>query len=202
MNAPTFGYPELNTVAPWRRRLSQRVEHAATGLSSWLLDHWLGIVNVALGFLLANAFLTPILAYWGIEPLASTMFRSYHAICDQIPSHSFFILGHQIALCSRNLALYGSIWLGSVFFRFARDKVRPLNWRWLLCFLLPMALDGGTQLFGWRESNVYLRLITGMLFGFGICWFALPFVQDAINESKTATPHAMLSNGAQVTPQP
>lgn len=202
MNAPAPGYPELDTLAPWRRRLSQRIEHATTVLSSWLLNHWLGLVNFALGFLLANAFLAPILAYWGVEPLASTIFRSYHAICDQIPSHSFFIMGHQIALCSRNLALYGSIWLGSIGFRLVRGTVRSLNWRWLIFFLLPMALDGGTQLFGWRESNVYLRLITGMLFGFGICWFALPFVQEAIDESKSAMRHPQIIDGVQVTLKP
>ncbi len=52
---------------------------------------------------------------------------------------------------------------------------------WLLFALLfiPTALDGFTQLFGWRESTNLLRLATGFPYGlgyaYGIAW-ALPFI--------------------------
>ena len=170
-------------IAPWRRQFSAKIQHGLGRAATWLLHHWLGLLNWGLGALLGLALLTPVLAYFGVEPLAGQIFRAYHAICDQIPSHSFFILGHQMAFCSRNFSLYGSIWLGSMIFRFARHHLRPLKWYYLILFLLPMALDGGTQLFGWRESNDTLRVITGVLFGLGIAWFALPFVEDAVVES-------------------
>jgi len=38
--------------------------------------------------------------------------------------------------------------------------------------ILPMAWDGTTQLFGWRESTWALRVITGTLFGGGTVWFS------------------------------
>jgi uncharacterized membrane protein len=173
-------------IAPWRRRFSATLQRGLGRAATWLLRHWLGILNWGLGALLGLALLTPVLAYFGVEPLAGRIFASYHAICDQIPSHSFFILGHQMAFCSRNFSLYFAIWAGTMIFRFARQRmhVRPLPWPVLVMFLLPMALDGGTQLFGWRESNDLLRVITGLLFGLGIAWFALPFVQDAINEAE------------------
>ncbi len=181
---PPSGFPMRRDIAPWRQEISRRFVTTLNRASDWLLDHWLSIINVGVGALLGIAILTPVLAYFGVEPLASTIFRSTHAICDQIPSHSFFICGHQVGICSRCCALYGSIWLSSMMFRFGRQRIEPIRWYMLLPFLLPMALDGGTQLFGWRESNVYLRLITGALFGLGMMWFALPYVQKAVDESK------------------
>jgi uncharacterized membrane protein len=43
--------------------------------------------------------------------------------------------------------------------------------------ILPMALDGTTQLFGWRESTWALHVITYALFGLGSAWFALSLMQ-------------------------
>jgi uncharacterized membrane protein len=170
-------------IAPWRRNLSHVVERAAGRTADWLLLHWLDILNVALGLVIFVALLTPVLAYLGIEPLAGQIFRAYHSICEQIPSHAFFILGHQVALCARNFSLYASLWAGTMIFRFLRGRIRPLPFPLVLLFLLPMALDGGTQMMGWHESNVVLRIITGTLFGLGICWFALPYIQEAADES-------------------
>ena len=178
--------PYPGAISPRRQAFTRHAERFANALTDWLLLHWLDIINWTLGLILFGAILTPILAYFGVQPLAGWLFRTYHAICEQVPSHSFFIFGHQVALCARNGSLYGSLWLGSMIFRYARHRLRPLPWHWLLLFLVPMALDGTTQLFGLRESNVYLRVITGTLFGFGICWFALPFVQEAIDESAPA----------------
>ena len=174
-------------IAPWRQELSRRVVNAVNGLADWLLDHWLDTINWFLGTLLGLALLTPVLAYFGVEPLAGFLFRSFHSICEQVPSHALFIFGHQIALCSRNFSLYGSIWLGSMLFRFFKGRVKPLPWYLLVLFLLPMALDGGTQLFGLRESTLFLRVVTGTLFGLGGCWFLLPFIQQAVDESRPET---------------
>lgn len=175
-------------IAPWRQHLSRHIERGASSTADWLMRHWLGILNWALGLIVLVAILTPVLAYLGIEPLAGQLFRSYHAICEQIPAHSFFLFGHQLAMCARNISLYGGMWLGTMIFRFAGRHVRPLKWHWLVLLLLPMALDGGTQLFGWRESNDLLRVVTGLLFGLGVCWFMLPFVQEAIEESSVVLP--------------
>jgi uncharacterized membrane protein len=48
--------------------------------------------------------------------------------------------------------------------------------------LLPMALDGVTQMFGWRESTWILRVVTGTLFGLGNIWFVLPLIQKTLDE--------------------
>jgi uncharacterized membrane protein len=45
-----------------------------------------------------------------------------------------------------------------------------------------MAIDGGTQLIGLRESNWLLRTLTGGLFGMAAVWWAYPYVQAAMND--------------------
>jgi uncharacterized membrane protein len=46
-----------------------------------------------------------------------------------------------------------------------------------------MALDGGTQLFGLRESNVWLRLLTGTIFGVATALFILPQIEKTASDS-------------------
>ncbi len=158
--------------------------HGFNVFADYFINHWLGIITIILGGALFFAILTPLLAYAGYEPMAGIMFRSFHLICDQIPSHSFFICGHQIGICARCLAIYTSLFIFSLAFRKYRTKISPLDWKLFILLLLPMALDGGTQLFGWRQSFNELRLFTGALFGLGIFWFTLPRVQNAVDESK------------------
>ncbi|MGH2487853.1 MAG: DUF2085 domain-containing protein, partial [Ktedonobacterales bacterium] len=52
---------------------------------------------------------------------------------------------------------------------------------WVVC-ILPMVLDGGTQFFGLRESSVWLRLLTGAIFGIGTALFTLPQLQAAASD--------------------
>jgi hypothetical protein len=84
-------------IVPWRYTLSSRIVVTGNTAMDWMLRHWLGIINWSLGIIILGALIIPMLAYLGIEPLAGTLFRMYHTICEQIPSHSFFLFGHQIA---------------------------------------------------------------------------------------------------------
>src|SRR5262249_19541946 len=111
----------------------------------------------------------------------SAIFRAYRFACDELPTHSLFIGGYQICLCSRCLAIYSTMLITGLTLAFLR-KGRRLQaipwWLWLLA-AVPMALDGGTQLFGLRESNLVLRLLTGVLFGLATALYALPQVDAA-----------------------
>jgi len=92
-------------------------------------------------------------------------------------------LGYKVALCQRDLAIYGAmIWGGLMFGLFGR-RLRPMDWRlWLLVAVVPMLLDGGSQLIGLRQSNYMLRTITGALFGMGSVWLAYPYVETAMRD--------------------
>ncbi len=47
-----------------------------------------------------------------------------------------------------------------------------------------MALDGFTQLFGLRESNWQLRVLTGGLFALSCVWVAFPYLGRAFAEMR------------------
>jgi len=88
--------------------------------------------------------------------------------------------GYKIALCQRDVAIWGTILLAGLLFGLMRRRWRPLPLRWYVLFLVPLALDGGTQLLGLRESNWVLRTLNGALFGLGTVWLAYPYVEEAM----------------------
>ena len=96
-------------------------------------------------------------------------------------------IGFKVALCQRDLAMYGSMFvagLGYGLWRllFPRRPLRPLK-LWIFgLLLLPMALDGGTQLLMLRESNLVLRLITGTLTGVACVWLLYPYLEEAFDD--------------------
>lgn len=113
-------------------------------------------------------------------------------------------LGYKMALCERDIAIYGFVLVGGLIYALLRlrFRVRPLPF---LLFLLigigPIALDGFSQLFSYygapipglatdgfgaqlqawlrtvfplRESTPMLRTLTGALFGLMLAWLAYP----------------------------
>lgn len=91
-------------------------------------------------------------------------------------------IGFKMAICQRDIAIYGSVFIVGLLFNFAQQNLRPLNWKLFLLFLVPIAVDGGTQLFGFRESNWWLRTLTGALFGIAVVWITYPYVESAMQE--------------------
>lgn len=90
--------------------------------------------------------------------------------CHQRPERSFFVRGYQMPVCARCegeligiLAALIAIW----FFR-------PPYWM-MAVIMLPMIADGLIQGLTKYESTNWRRLITGILFGFGITMIALMF---------------------------
>jgi uncharacterized membrane protein len=99
-------------------------------------------------------------------------------------------MGYKVALCQRDVAVWGSMLVAGVLFALVRGwlwrrRVASLPrlplWAYALC-LVPLAIDGGTQLVGWRESTWQLRLVTGGLFGAATVWLAYPYVQEAMDD--------------------
>ena len=99
-------------------------------------------------------------------------------------------LGYKMAWCERDVAIYVSMVFAFVLFGMMRTRVKPLDWRVYLLFVLPMAIDGTWQLFTsplyilpflpLHESTPELRGITGALFGFGSVWLVFPYVEQAM----------------------
>jgi uncharacterized membrane protein len=83
------------------------------------------------------------------------------AFCHRRKDRSFRISRYTFPLCARCTGL----WLGfamGLLFRFAGLHAPPV---FAVALMLPLMIDGLTQLVGYRESNNQLRLLTGVLFG-------------------------------------
>ena len=152
-------------------------------LTDFLMEYWAHIVTIVLGSLVLCAISIPFLSYLGLDSIAKPIFFSLHLVCAQIPAHSFYIFGHQLGLCERNFSIYTSMFIGSLIFVLTKKRMRGIPWWFWILMMMPMALDGTTQMFGWRESDWILRVVTGTLFGAGNVWFALPIMQKSLSET-------------------
>jgi len=92
-------------------------------------------------------------------------------------------LGFKTAICQRDIAIYGSVLLTGLFFNGVRHRLLPLNFKLYILCLVPIAVDGITQLVGLHESNWWLRTLTGALFGSASIWLAYPHVEAAMRET-------------------
>lgn len=92
--------------------------------------------------------------------------------------------GFKVALCERDLAIYSSVLLAGLVFAVARryTRIQAPSIKLYLLFLIPIAVDGVSQLVGLRESNWWLRTVTGAIFGAASVWLAYPYVEDAMQD--------------------
>lgn len=137
--------------------------------------HWLAVLNAAAGVYAGLPVLAPLLEGLGMSGLGQFVFRMYGVACHQRPGRSFFILGHQVAYCQRDTAMYGAIFLAGLVYALVRRRVRPPRLRSYLALLLPLLVDGGGQLAGLWESRWWSRTLTGGLAGAATVWLAYPY---------------------------
>jgi uncharacterized membrane protein len=106
-------------------------------------------------------------------------------------------VGYKMALCERDMAIYSAIFLFGLIYAATKRRLKPLHWTlWILIGMLPIALDGFSQLFSqlnlpflatilpYRESIPLLRVLTGALFGFATAWFAFPYMEESFSETR------------------
>jgi uncharacterized membrane protein/glutaredoxin len=107
------------------------------------------------------------------------------------------VLGYKVALCERDVAIYGAMLAFGLIYAASRKRLPPLHWAlWLLIGLGPIGLDGFSQLISqlnlpalaavlpYRESTPFLRTLTGFLFGFCTAWFAYPYIEEGMRETR------------------
>jgi uncharacterized membrane protein len=106
-------------------------------------------------------------------------------------------VGYKVALCERDVAIYLSMLLFGLIFGLTGRRLKPLHWAiWVFLAVGPIGLDGFSQLFSqfnfpwltallpYRESTPFLRVLTGSLFGFGTGWFAIPYMEETMAETR------------------
>lgn len=173
---------ELDGISERRQAFDRRFLRSTAAAMEWALRHWLAFVNATNAVITLGAIAVPLMRAAGMEGLAAPLFEAYHALCEQRPERSYFLLGYQMAMDHRMMAIYGSTVLAGLAFAPLRGRVRPLPWRIFLVLILPMAVDGFTQLFGWRVSNWQLRTVTGTLFGVATVWLLYPWADAVIRQ--------------------
>ena len=172
--------------SPRRQTLDRVMNNIGQFVSNFLIQHWATLITCVLGILVFAALSVPFLSYFGLDAISKQIFFALHMVCAQIPSHSFYIFGHQLGMCARNFSIYASMFVGSLIFVLSKKRIPGIPWWLWILMIMPMAIDGTTQMFGLRESTWELRVLTGTLFGLGNVWFALPLIQKTILESLPA----------------
>jgi uncharacterized membrane protein len=103
------------------------------------------------------------------------------------------LMGYKVALCQRDIAIYGGILVFGLLFSFTGKRIPSLPiWAWFLLGIVPIGLDGLSQVLSqlpWdiipiRESTPLLRTITGGLFGFTTAWFGYPIVEESMADTR------------------
>ena len=173
--------------------------------------HWLWLANLTVGVFVALPLLAPFLMATGRDDLAVPIYAAYHYVCHQWAFRSYFlfgpaatygpavlgdlvgshemygligspVLGYKVAFCERDLAIYATVLLSGLTYARLRGRVGGLSLAAYALLILQMALDGFSQLFGWRESTPELRVLTGALFGLASVWLIYPRVDDVVGE--------------------
>jgi uncharacterized membrane protein len=102
-------------------------------------------------------------------------------------------IGFKVALCQRDIAIYGGILIFGLLYAATGRKLPPLPWYlWVVIGLVPIGFDGVSQLisqppfnfFPFRESTPLLRILTGFLFGFSTAWFGYPLVEETMVDTR------------------
>lgn len=150
----------------------------------WCFQHWLPILNSLVFIYAVLPWLSPLLIWLGYPAAGHFLFHLYTPLCHQNPANSPFFLGHQVAYCVREAAMYTSLLLGGLVYSQVRHVLvrRPLRLRLAGLLLLPLAVDGITQTIdavapqlALRSSvdapgsfNWWVRVLSGCLFALAV----------------------------------
>lgn len=90
--------------------------------------------------------------------------------------------GYKFPVCARDLGIYTALLIGAFIFAFWKkiDNTQVPELKYFIIALIPIAIDGGTQLIGLRTSTNPLRLITGFIAGFVVPFYVLPMLNALI----------------------
>ncbi len=140
--------------------------------------------SVAAGILLLAVAATIAMANGASDSLR----LPFRLLCHGLESRSLLIAGEAMPICSRCTAIYVGmlVGIGTGLTALSRWQIALPGWG---AFLLasPMILDGVTQLVGLRESTNELRIVTGLVAGFGFLFWAVTAIgANADSEEATA----------------
>ncbi len=196
-----------------------------SGSLAFAFCHWLALANGLVAAFVGLPFAAPLLLAAGWTGLANAIYVAYQAVCHQWAFRSYFLLGpyatysadelaylvgpervfafsgspelgFKVAFCERDVAIYAAVLVAGLAYAFLRGRLAGLSLQAYAIAITPMAIDGFTQLFGWRESTVFLRTVTGALFGIASVWLVYPQLDRAIRVTLASDRPAPAAVGA------
>lgn len=118
-------------------------------------------------------------------------------------------MGYKTALCERDMFIYFALFVGAVLYSrpYIRRRLRPVPiWLYILLGVMPIAIDGFSQLLGYppfeiwapRETLPIFRVVTGFLFGIMTAWLGFPYIDSAMQDTKNEIEHKLATRGIEV----
>ncbi|HYI15036.1 MAG TPA: DUF2085 domain-containing protein [Thermomicrobiales bacterium] len=190
---------QSSTMSPRAQAIAGRIDAAVF----WFATHWLAVFVGYGATILGLASLAPILRGDVYDTASRFIYLPFRLICHQRDDRSFHLHGEQMAFCERDVAIVSAAVLTGVIFAIIRRwrGLPRLGFAVVVLLALPMAVDGGTQLVGLRESTPALRVLTGTLFSLGVGWFVLPHLDTgfASMRDEISCRHSVYRNEASTT---
>jgi uncharacterized membrane protein len=140
---------------------------------------WLIVASATILFVLLIV-VAPLAASTNHGRVALTIYRSFSVLCHQLPERSFFIAGHQLAVCSRCTGIYVGFALALLLYpliRSLRTTVTPPR-KWLLLAAVPILIDFSLTFFGVWENTHTSRLFTGLILGGVSLFYVMPGIAE------------------------
>jgi len=112
------------------------------------------------------------------------------AVCHQLKIRTLSYGGVYLPVCARDTGIYMGFLFAFVYlWTTHRKKQNGLPGLWVslvaIIFVVIMAIDGFTSYLGIRESNNYIRLITGLVTGISLPIFIFPILNFQVWETST-----------------
>ena len=142
---------------------------------------WFWLISVVIALTFCSLILTAPLAAANNHPsVAFVLYRGFGTFCHQLPERSFFIAGHQFAVCARCTGLYAGFALMLLVYpliRPLRSAVLPPT-KWLFLAAVPLCVDFSLTFLGIWENTHTSRLLTGLLLGAVTVFYIVPGIVE------------------------
>jgi uncharacterized membrane protein len=122
----------------------------------------------------------PVAAASGYDEIAGAIYGAFGMLCHQLPERSYFIEGHQLAVCSRCTGLYAGFTFTLLLYPLIgslKKTVAPPR-SWLLLSAVPLLIDVAVNFFGFWHNTHGSRLLTGALPGAVAVFYVMPGIID------------------------
>lgn len=172
--------------------LARNAEKLGLRVYLFVSKHWLGIINFHLFLFILGSISAPYLSYVGEEEISKYIYGFYGINCHQIPSRSFFIFAHPIAICARCFSFYAFFLVFGLLL--SLKNVRPLNRKTALLLALPIIADVLLQTLGIKESANLLRVTTALLLSLSISFYIYPRIHLNLHQYERTHPDRVKTN--------